>query len=117
MAAMEKLDLAFVNGDRAAIESLMAADAVGISEYYGGPVSATKQAETQPDLKYESFERHDVQVFPLSPDAAFATYSVTAKGTFKGEPLASRAFVTEIWQRRDGTWVQRLYQETPLARP
>ncbi len=36
-------------------------------------------------------------------------------GTYKGKPLPAKVYVTEIWVKRDGRWLQCLYQETPLS--
>jgi hypothetical protein len=37
------------------------------------------------------------------------------KGTFQGRPLPERVFVSETWEKQDGSWRQQLYQETPIA--
>ncbi|MCP4385319.1 MAG: nuclear transport factor 2 family protein [Hyphomicrobiales bacterium] len=113
---MKLLAIAFVDGDRDAIEALMVPGNVAITEFYGGPVGYRQQLDTLSDLKYESYERHDVDVVLLAPDAAYASHEVAVEGTYRGTPLPPRFYVTEIWVKRDGAWMQELYQSTVIKR-
>ena len=48
----------------------------------------------------------------LGPDAALVTTEQSYRGTYKGNPLPGRVFVSEVWVRVDGKWLQKFYQET-----
>ena len=48
----------------------------------------------------------------LGPDAALVTGEQTYRGTFQGNPLPQRVFLSEVWVRVDGQWLQKFYQET-----
>ena len=50
----------------------------------------------------------------LAPDVALRTFIAELKGSFKGKPLPARAFVNETLVRRDGKWIERLFQVTTL---
>ena len=65
-----------------------------------------------PGTSYEVGE--DVTVTLLGPDAAIRTFIADMKGSYKGKPFAPRVFVTETLVRRDGKWLERQYQTTPL---
>jgi hypothetical protein len=62
-----------------------------------------------------TLETSELTVALLDADTALATYFVEIEGEVRGEPIAVRGFVTEIYVRRDGDWLQRLYQLTPLS--
>jgi hypothetical protein len=50
----------------------------------------------------------------LAPDVVLRTFIAELKGSFKGTPLPARAFVNETLVRRDGKWIERLFQVTTL---
>ena len=50
----------------------------------------------------------------LGPDAAMRTFTAKLDGTFKGELLSARVFVTQIMQKLDGKWREKFYQVTAL---
>ena len=50
----------------------------------------------------------------LAPDVALRTFTAELKGTFQGKKLPSRVFATELLVKRDGKWVECLYQVTSL---
>jgi hypothetical protein len=51
----------------------------------------------------------------LGPYAAQITYENSFKGTFDGKELPKRVFVSEIWLKQKGKWLQQFYQDTPIA--
>ena len=69
---------------------------------------------TLPDLKLNEVRESKMTVSLLGPDAAMITYIADMDGTFLGIAVPSRGFVTSIMVRRDGRWLERLYQVTKL---
>ena len=47
--------------------------------------------------------------------AGVGTTKVVLEGTFQGKPVPPKIFVTEIVVRRDGRWLEMLYQMTPIG--
>ena len=41
-------------------------------------------------------------------------FTAKNEGTFKGRSLPSPVFVTSLFVKRDGRWLERLYQTTVL---
>ena len=113
-AAMYKLNDAFAAQDVNTIESMVTADHLGVSSYYGRPLDTEEQIDTIGDFKAEYFDFTDPVVTVLGPNAAQITFENSFKGTFEDKPLPPRVFVSEIWLKQDGKWLQQLYQETPV---
>jgi uncharacterized protein (TIGR02246 family) len=113
-ASSAAIDDAFERQDEAKIRSLMTSDHLAITSYYGAPMGFDEVMKTLPELKMDQTITSDVTVTLLGPDAALRTFIADMKGSYKGKPLASRMFVTETLVKRDGKWLERQYQTTPL---
>lgn len=113
--AIDEIGAAFARQDFDEIKGFFAPDHLVVTTYTGvSPVS-----EYLPDaiknLDIKSAKIEDPQLVKLGPGVYMRTYYVENEGTFHGKALPQRVFATQIWVQRDGKWVQRLYQETPLA--
>ena len=113
-AAMRQLHLAVANQDVTAVRARIAADHVTVAPYDDGPRSAADTLAALAELTVETFEDSDLTVALLDNDTALATYFVVLDGAYRGEPVDVAGFATEIYVRRDGDWLQRLFQLTPL---
>ena len=111
--AAGELDEAFVKQDAEAIKSLTTPDHV-VTHYYGEPTTVAAQIASLPELKYEQTNLTEPTVKLLGPDAAMRTFTAKLDGTFKGESLSARVFVTQIMQKLDGKWREKFYQVTAL---
>lgn len=113
--AIDEIGAAFARQDFDEIKTFFAPDHLVVTTYTGvSPVS-----EYLPDaiknLDIRSAKVEDHQLVKLGPGVYMRTYYVENEGTFHGKTLPERVLATQIWVQRDGRWVQRLYQETPLA--
>ncbi|MEM9471075.1 MAG: nuclear transport factor 2 family protein [Pseudomonadota bacterium] len=113
--AIDEIGAAFARQDFDEIKTFFAPDHLVVTTYTGvSPVS-----EYLPDaienLDIRSAKVEDHQLVKLGPGVYMRTYYVENQGTFHGKTLPQRVLATQIWVQRDGKWVQRLYQETPLA--
>ncbi len=115
LEAFEAITEAFELQDASAIEALTTKDHVAITSYYGGPMDLKEQIATASDFILTQKPISKIVVQPIGPDVAVVRFIAEMHGSFKGEPIPSKAAVTMIWQRQDGKWLERLYQETPLA--
>ena len=116
-AAMQTLDTAFEKEDEAMIRSLVTADHVAIAPVYGGSATVEEQFALFPDIRYSAYDATEPTIAFLDAQTAIGNYQVSLKGTFRGNPLPSPVFITELWVKQDGKWLQRLYQETPTSIP
>lgn len=116
-AAVEKIDKAFADQDVATIESMFTPDHISIAARYGGAIRTDDQLEAIGALERKAFDLTPVDVVLIAPGAALVTYQQSYTGTYQDEPLPPRVFVTQIWLDQDGKWLQRLYQESPIASP
>ncbi|MCP4386258.1 MAG: nuclear transport factor 2 family protein [Hyphomicrobiales bacterium] len=114
-AAKDTLNAAFETHDRATIVSMMTADHLSITTYYGRALQASDQLDGLDGFAVEEAAFSPSTVTLLAPTVALITYENTYKGTYAGKPLPPKVFVSEIWLKRDGEWLQGLYQETPIA--
>jgi Domain of unknown function (DUF4440) len=112
-ARVAELNQAFVDRDRAKIKTMITADQIAVIPAYGKP---TPFAEVKLD-QYKAVKSAftPAQVKALGPTAVLVTYENSNQGSYAGKPLSPRVFVSQIWLKRDGKWLQDLYQETPIA--
>ena len=108
------LNDAFEKGDSASVKKLMTDDHIAVTPYYGGPVKRAEQLSSLPHLKLTEYTAGAVQVHLLGRDIALVSYPLTMKGTFRGQDVPRRSFASAVWVRREGRWLERFYQETPL---
>jgi len=113
--ASAALDQAFVDHDRAAIEALTTDDHVAMTPFYGRPFTIPEQFAVLDSLIITQVDRSSPTTVALGPDAAMVTYENSYQGSYDGAPLSERVYVTEIWVREGGAWLQRQFQETPLS--
>ena len=106
------LGQAYETGDADAIRGLMTPDQRSVTFVYDGPQTVDEQVATLKDLKVEVYDAIPPTVEMLGPDAALVTTEQSYRGTYKGNPLPGRVFVSEVWVRVDGKWLQKFYQET-----
>jgi ketosteroid isomerase-like protein len=113
-ASSDALDEAFAKRDVEAIKSLMTPDHVSVTPYYDGPQSVADQIASLSELDYGQTIVGKPSIVLLSPDVALRTFIADLKGSFKGKPLPTRAFVNETLVKRDGKWIERFFQITTL---
>jgi len=112
--AQIQLDQAFVQQDSAAIMAMVTPDQVAITPYLRKPVPIEGQIATLAKFKARLFDITPAEVDLIGEDAALLTYEKSYDGTFEGRPLPARVFVSSLWTKESGTWLQRLYQETAI---
>jgi hypothetical protein len=114
LAAMRQLNAAFETEDRAAIGGLVTPDHRAIGPIYPGAVGLADQLAYFPEVHYRSSVATPPRIEMLGPDVALVNAEVALDGEFRGRKLPARVYVTAIWVRLGGRWLQKLYQETAL---
>lgn len=114
-AAAHAFDLAQQNGDRAALERLIAPDFLFVrgSGRIGGRQDFI-DGFTGPGQKLEPFRIEDPLFLRVSPDVAIVGGEAWVKGTDNGKPFAEHFRYADTLARRDGRWVVIYVQVTGL---
>jgi ketosteroid isomerase-like protein len=110
--ASTALHAAFAAGDAEAIRSHMTDDHIAVTPYYDGPQTVGGIIATLSDVEFTETTEGEASVALLAPDVALRRFAADWKGSFKGEPLPARVYVSEILVNRNGTWLERYYQVT-----
>ena len=113
-AAENALDDAFGRRDEATIRALMTPDHITVTPYYDGVQTVDDQIASLGDLDYRETIIGEPRVMFLAPDVAVRTFVAELHGSFRGNPLPARAFINETVVRRDGQWIEALFQVTAL---
>jgi Domain of unknown function (DUF4440) len=112
-ARVNEINQAFVDRDTAKIKTMITADQIAVIPAYGKPTHFAERMLDQYKVVKSAFTPTQVKV--LGPTAVFVTYENSNQGSYAGKPLSPRVFVSMIWLKRDGKWLEDFYQETPIA--
>ena len=114
-AGLARLDDAFHTGNTDAIRTMMTPDHLSVTFVSNGPQTVDEQLASLPALKsVEIYDALPPTVATLGPDAALVTMEQSYRGTFQGNPVSNRVFISGIWVKGDGVWRERFYQETVI---
>jgi hypothetical protein len=111
----DKLNRAFEANDESAIKRLMTDDHMAVTSFYDKPLNFADQIKALSESKLTEYSAAAMSFNRLGDDVVQVTYHASLKGTYRGKPIPSRAFVSALWVRRDGSWRESFYQETPLG--
>jgi len=64
---------------------------------------------------YREFRFDDPKLIRLGADQATMAAKETMRGLDKGKPFEVRTYTNATYVRRDGKWVPRVYQDTPMV--
>lgn len=67
------------------------------------------------NVSVTSLERGETEAIVLGPDAVLLVYPVVAEGEVDGAPFTSYEYVSSLWARRDGVWLNVFLQGTPIV--
>ena len=112
---LRKLNDAFVKRDVETMKRLMSDDHISIVSS-GQRQSREEHLKALPDLKLTEYTMEAVKVTMPGKDVVIVTYESALKGTYKGKELPPRVTASSVWTNRNGTWLEVLYQETPLEK-
>lgn len=113
--SVEALDRAFATKDRLAMKKLIAPDHVAVTPSTGHPLTAQEELDVLNEIKIKALSVGDRKFTVLGPGTVLLQQEKSYSGTYEGKPLPKHVFATAVWIKRDGTWRERLYQETAIA--
>jgi len=115
IAKEKSLWVAWTNHDGAAFQNALTPDSVqvitGMGEVKGR--DAIVKAMSDGNCTLRSFDLKDMGARRLAPDIIILSYSATQDGACGQEALPKSIRATAIYVRRNGKWLEHLYQETP----
>jgi uncharacterized protein DUF4440 len=95
----------FLARDHVEVGSSGVADAAAVAAFVGSPMCVVKNYS----IDKFNFVR-------LNADTALLTYHAEQDTTCNGSPVPSPAWVSSLYVRRSGHWLNALYQQTPARR-
>ena len=113
--SVQTIQKAFNKGDVDTLKGLMTEDHI-TTLTYAQFANAADQLKVLAEFKFTEYKMTGLKVKALTKDVALASYQATIKGTYKGKKVPSPVQVVEVWIKRDGTWLQASYQETPVQK-
>jgi ketosteroid isomerase-like protein len=113
--AVRTLQTAFDKGDVDTVRGLMTDDHTTVLPYARFH-DREDQLKLLSEFRFSEYKIEGLKVKAITGDVALVTYRAMIRGTFKWREVPSSVAVGEVWVKRDGKWMQSLYQETPLDR-
>ena len=113
LASLKMLNNAYLKKDVDTMKRLMSDDHVAILAS-GQRQPRDEHLKAVADLKLTEYTMEDVKTTMPGKETIVVTYKSTVKGTFKGVELPPKVMASSVWTNRNGTWLEVLYQETPL---
>ncbi|WP_405111881.1 nuclear transport factor 2 family protein [Phaeobacter sp. BS52] len=113
LAAETAVWTALQQGDIAADRAALHPQFLGVyPSGFAGRDDHTDQLAQGPTVAEFSIE--DARVLPLGPETALLAYraSYTRPGQAEGEAEGAAMYVSSIWQRQDGGWINIFSQDT-----
>ncbi len=101
---------ALVQGDKLADAEALHADFLGVyPDGFAAKADHVQQLEDGPTI--ERFELSDCRILPLGHD--YMVFSYRADFLKKAKTVSEAMYVSSIWQRSDGGWINVFSQDTP----
>ncbi|HSS19767.1 MAG TPA: nuclear transport factor 2 family protein [Pyrinomonadaceae bacterium] len=95
----------FLSPDHVEVGSTGIANATAVAAFVGSPICVIK-----------SYSVDKFNFVQLNADAAVLTYYAEQDTTCNGSPVPSPAWVSSVYVRRNGHWLNALYQQTPARK-
>lgn len=101
---------ALVAGDAAADRAMLSDDFLGVyPDGFSGVEAHAAQLSSGPTVT--RYELSEARLRMIAPDAALLSYRADYEGSMGG--CAGAVFITSLWERRDGAWINTFSQDTP----
>lgn len=113
--AVGRLDEAFEADDPETLKELMTEDHIAVLPYRPGPETVEQMIAELPKIDIKQTDLSEPTVVFLGPDSAMRTLTAKYKGSYDGEKVDSKVFITSIMTKKDGKWLESFYQVTTLA--
>jgi hypothetical protein len=110
VANEHKLNEAVAKGDKATFTALVAPDAWSADG--AGFMQVADFVSVFDQLKVSSWKIEDPKVRWVDANNAIVIYTWTGAGTFQGQPLPKKVYVSTVWTKKAGKWLAAYHQES-----
>ncbi len=114
LAAYERIKRAFESGDAATIKALVAHDHRTVTPVDGATREVWNIVAAGDLVDYTQTPISEIVVEELAPGVALQHFNAALTGRYQGEPVPAKVAITIIWEQRNGKWLERYFQFTPL---
>ena len=97
-------------------EAFLSADHLEIGGHGVAGKAAVLQTVATPNCQVRSYSLADFHFVQLNAATAVLTYRAEQDTTCSGAPVPSPAWATSVYVERGHTWLNAVYQQTPLAK-
>ena len=115
IASEMKINEAVAKGDKAAFNALVTPDAWSADGT--GFMKVSDFSGMMEQLKLTTWKIADEKVTWASADTAVVTYTWTGSGTFQGQKLPAKTYVSTVWTKRGDKWLAAYHQESEAVKP
>jgi hypothetical protein len=77
-----------------------------------GIITKSEEEKGIVQLTLDEYKWEGLRVVHLSPEATLLVYKATQKANFGGQPVPTPTWVSSLWIKRSGKWLNALVQET-----
>jgi hypothetical protein len=77
-----------------------------------GIITKSEEEKAIHQLTVYDYKLERLRVVHFAPDVTLLVYKATQKATFSGQPLATPTWVSSLWMKRNGRWLNVFVQET-----
>jgi len=64
------------------------------------------------ELTVEDYKWEGLRVVHFTPDVTLLAYKATQKASWRGQPIPTPTWISSLWIKRNGKWLNVFYQET-----
>jgi hypothetical protein len=89
---------------------LLAQDFVDVEP--GGIITESEEEKGIDQLTVYDYKWESLRVLHFTPDVTLLIYKATQKATYGGQPVPSPTWVSSLWIKRNGRWLNAFVQET-----
>jgi len=115
IANENKINTAVAKGDKAGFNALVAPDAWSADG--NGFMKVSDFSSMMEQLKVTTWKIADEKVTWADANTAIVTYTWTGAGTFQGQPLPAKTYVSTVWTKKGDTWLAVYHQESEAVKP
>jgi len=115
LANENKINDAVAKGDKATFTSLIAPDAWSADGT--GIMKVSDFVAEFDQIKVTSWKIVDPKVQWVDASNAIVIYTWTGAGTFQGQKLPTKTYVSTVWTKKGDKWLAAYHQESEAAKP
>ena len=110
IANESKINAAVAKGDKAAFTALVTPDAWSADG--NGFMKVSDFTSMLDQMKVTSWKIADEKVTWADANTAIVTYTWTGAGTFQGQPVPGKTYVSTVWTKKANKWLAVYHQES-----